>query len=83
MRNDQMVNPRFVLKVSTIVIYCAVAFRMSVVAYRYLIDPDKTHWTTPMLHPELFRPEGQIYRRRALQFIWFGIVFVLAIVALL
>jgi hypothetical protein len=74
-----MVSPRLVFKIAIFVVYVVIGFHKSNVAHRYLIDPDVTHWGAPMIRPELFRPEGEPYRKAALHFIRAGIFVVLAL----
>jgi len=57
-----------VLDAAIVSAYVIVGVRASNEAYRHLREPQKTHWFTPLLEPDLFTPEGQAARSRAMRF---------------
>ena len=57
--------------------YIAIGAKISEEAHAFLKEPTKGLWDTPLFDPEKFRPEGELNRRRALQFWNRGLVVVI------
>ena len=64
-----LAQARLVLDAAVLAAYVIVGLRASNKAFRYLREPRKTYWFTPLLEPDLFTPEGQAARSRAMR-VW-------------
>lgn len=66
---------RWLISVAILVAYFVAGAFLSEAAHRYLRDPNLPRWDTPLLNPELFAPEGERYRRRAIRYwTWVGVL---------
>jgi hypothetical protein len=70
---------RLVIKLGAAIVCMAVILTSSSTAYKFLKDDKQVYGPAMMLRPELFRPEGERYRVRALWLGGLAIVLVLVI----
>jgi hypothetical protein len=57
--------------------------KLSAKAHRFLIEPRRGMWDTPLYNKELFRPEGEPARRAAVEYWNRGTVVMVVLIAAL
>jgi hypothetical protein len=63
---------RLILDAAVVLAYFVIGAILSERAHRHLVDPAFPKWDTPLNNPELFTPEGNRLRQRAMRFWTWG-----------
>lgn len=66
----------------SILLYAIVLIRVNVRAQQHLIDPQLNYAPRMIYRPELFRPEGEPFRIRAIRISWIGLVLLMLVIFL-